>query len=167
MSHKPNTKVVEKTVEVQELDIPEEELEEYREAFALFDKDGDGEISSKEFIKVLKNLGQNVSADEAAQIMAELDQDGSGMIDFTEFVSYMRKTKIQEVIEDEDPVIKAFMTFDKANNDNITNHEFRYILTQLGDRFTQEEADEIFKEANLDNNGLNWYRKFVEEWRNK
>lgn len=160
-------KIIEKEVITQELEIPEEELDEYKEAFALFDKDGDGQISTKEFIKVLKNLGQNVSAEEAKNIMQELDQDNSGMIDFPEFVSYMKKTKVIEEVDDEDAVIKAFMTFDKDKKGTITCQEFRYILCNLGDRFTQEECDEVFKEAGLDNNGILDYRKFVEEWRNR
>ena len=160
-------KTIEKEIITQELDIPPEELEEYKEAFALFDKDGDGSISSKEFLKVLKNLGQTVSKEEGMQIMKELDSDGSGEIDFNEFVSYMKKTKIQEEIDDEDAVIKAFTTFDKDKSGTISNMEFRYILCELGDKFTKNECDEIFKEADLNSDGVLNYREFVEFWRFK
>ena len=161
-------KTVEKVVETQVLDIPENELEEYREAFALFDKDGDGQISGKEFLKVLKNLGQKVTPEEGKIIMDELDQDGSGMIDFTEFVSYMKKQKVSEEVEI-DPVIKAFQVFDPQRNDAITKKEFRTILTEFGDAFTPEECEEIFEEANLllNEDPNLYYREFVEFWRNK
>lgn len=162
-----NTKIIEKEIVERKLDIPEDELEEYKEAFALFDKDGDGQISTTEFIKVLKNLGQKVSKEEGEKIMGELDSDGSGYIDFPEFVSYMQKTKIIEEVEDEDEVIKAFMTFDKGLKGFITCPEFKHILCNLGDRFTKEECDEIFKEADLDHDGILTYREFVEFWRNK
>ena len=163
----PNRKTIVKEVETQELDIPEEELEEYKEAFALFDKDGSGDITLKEFLKVLKNLGQNLSKDEADKLLKELDTDGSGSIGFDEFVSYMKKTRIEEEVEDEDIVIKAFMTFDKDQSGSISNQEFRHILCNLGDKFTQEECDEIFKEADLDNDGVLNYREFVDFWRGK
>ena len=157
---------------VRELDIPEEELEEYREAFNLFDKDGSGSISPDEFIKVLKNLGQKVTKDEARKICEELDQDGSGSVEFEEFVSYMKKIKAQdeEQVDEEDPVVKAFKTFDKNKDGTISIEEFRFILCRLGDekdRFSQDECDEIFREADLNRDGSLDYKEFVKYWRSK
>ena len=161
-------KVIEKEIVTKELDIPAEELEEYRAAFTMFDKDGSGSISAKEFLKVLKNLGQNVSKEEAANIMKELDKDNSGEIDFDEFISYMRSIKVQEELNEEDIVIRAFQTFDENKDDVISIEEFRHILCNLGqDRFSQEECDEIFKEADLNKDGILNYREFVQYWRSK
>lgn len=39
--------------------MTEEEIEEYREAFKLFDKDGNGTITSKELGIAMRSLGQN------------------------------------------------------------------------------------------------------------
>lgn len=49
-------------VEIQNLS--EEEIEEFKQAFALFDKDGDGTISSKELGTVMRSLGQNPTEQE-------------------------------------------------------------------------------------------------------
>lgn len=157
-----------KEVTTKVMDIPEEELEEYKAAFAMFDKDGSGTISAKEFTKVLKNLGQKVTKEEAANIMKDIDVDGSGEIDFEEFITYMKKIKIQEEINEEDAVIRAFQTFDVNKDDVISVDEFRHILCNLGqDRFSQEECDEIFKEADLNHDGELNYREFVAYWRSK
>jgi calmodulin len=157
-----------KEVNSKVMDIPEEEIEEYRAAFNMFDKDGSGAISSKEFMKVLKNLGQSVTKEEASNIMKDIDADGSGEIDFDEFITYMRKVKIQEEINEEDAVIRAFMTFDVDKDDVISLDEFRHILCNLGsDRFSQDECDEIFKEADLNKDGVLNYREFVSYWRSK
>lgn len=161
-------KVIEKEVETKELDIPEEELEEYRQAFQMFDKDGSGTISTSEFLKLLKNLGQQVTKEEAENIMKDLDVDGSGEIDFDEFVSYIKKIKIQEEINEEDAVIRAFQTFDVDKDDVISMQEFRHILCNLGqDRFSEEECEEIFKEADINHDGVLNYREFVTYWRTK
>lgn len=150
------------------LDVPEEELEEYRDAFNLFDKDGSGTITTEEFIKVLKNLGQKVSKEEADKITKDLDTDGSGEVEFEEFVSYMVKLKEETKLSEEDEVILAFEVFDGNKDGFITNKEFRYILCNLGDeRFTQDECDEVFKEADLDNDGRLNYREFVEFWKKR
>lgn len=161
------SKKVEKEVTKQEYDIPEEEIEEYRQAFQLYDKDNSGAISSEEFFKVLKNLGQNVSKEEAEALLKDLDQDGSGEITFDEFITYMKKIKVEED-QEEDEVIKAFQTFDVDKDDQISNLEFRHILCNLGEeRFTVDECDELFKEADLDKDGFLNYREFVTFWRAK
>ncbi len=160
------TKVVEK--EVKEYDIPLEEIEEYKAAFQMFDEDGSGTISTKEFIKALKSLGQNVTKEEAENLMKELDVDGSGEISFDEFISYMKKIRVQEEINEEDVVIRAFQTFDKDNDGVVSLEEFRNILCNLGqDRFSIEECDEVFKEADMNKDGVLNYREFVAYWRSK
>ena len=77
-------KIIEKEITQQVYDIPQSEIEEYRKAFGIYDKDNSGNISTEEFYKVLKNLGQKISKDEAQELVNELDQDRSGEISFDE-----------------------------------------------------------------------------------
>ena len=51
-------------------------VEEYKEAFQLFDKDGGGSISTKELKQVFEALGQNPTEDEIQNMISEVDQDG-------------------------------------------------------------------------------------------
>ena len=39
--------------------LTEEQIAEFKEAFSLFDKDGDGSITTKELGTVMRSLGQN------------------------------------------------------------------------------------------------------------
>ena len=43
---------------------------------------------------------------------------------------------------------------------------YLYILTQLGDPFTDEECDALFKECDLDNDGFLVYEDFINIWKN-
>jgi len=52
-------------------------IEELREAFKLFDKDGDGSITAEELGTVLRNLGQFPSAEELNMMLKEIDIDGT------------------------------------------------------------------------------------------
>lgn len=52
---------------------------EFREAFALFDKDGDGTITAKELEAVMRGLGQNPTDSEIREMIAEVDADGEYM----------------------------------------------------------------------------------------
>lgn len=40
--------------------LSEEQIAEFKEAFSVFDKDGDGTITTKELGTVMRSLGQNV-----------------------------------------------------------------------------------------------------------
>lgn len=49
---------------------------EFKEAFSLFDKDGDGTISCKELGTVMRSLGQNPTEAELQDMVNEVDSDG-------------------------------------------------------------------------------------------
>ncbi|ESO07445.1 hypothetical protein HELRODRAFT_92973, partial [Helobdella robusta] len=49
---------------------------EYQEAFAAFDKDNDGTITSKELGEVMRLLGENPTETELLKIIDEVDLDG-------------------------------------------------------------------------------------------
>ena len=53
-----------------------EEVEQYREAFSLFDKNGDGKVSTKELGTIMRSLGQNPSEAELKDIVANVDKNG-------------------------------------------------------------------------------------------
>ena len=71
--------------------LTDEQKAEFKEAFDLFDKEGNKEISTKELITVLRALGNNPTPEEIEQMIIEVDEDGSGTIDFGEFLEMMAK----------------------------------------------------------------------------
>jgi len=52
-------------------------VSEFKEAFCLFDKNGDGSISSKELGVVMRSLGQNPTEAELHDMINEVDYDGT------------------------------------------------------------------------------------------
>ena len=63
--------------------------EELREAFKVFDKDGNGFISAAELRHVMTNLGEKLSDAEVDEMIREADVDGDGQINYAEFVKMM------------------------------------------------------------------------------
>jgi len=53
-----------------------------------------------------------------------------------------KKAKETDSLED---IIEAFKIFDKGGNGYLDVHELRHILMNLGEKFTEEEADEVCK----------------------
>ncbi|KAM3141861.1 hypothetical protein pb186bvf_005947 [Paramecium bursaria] len=71
--------------------ITEAQKDEFRAAFRLFDKDGDGTISTSEIGNIMRQLGINPSQAELNEMINEVDVDGNGEVDFDEFCIMMTK----------------------------------------------------------------------------
>jgi hypothetical protein len=76
-----------------------EQIAELKEAFSIFDKDGDGLITKNELSSVMCSLGQNPTHSTLQSVITEADADGSGKIDFQEFLIMMER-KIDTNSED-------------------------------------------------------------------
>jgi len=139
--------------------LTEEQIAEFKEAFSLFDKDGDGTITTKELGTVMRSLGQNPTEAELQDMINEVDADGNGTIDFPEFLSLMaRKMKDTDT---EEELVEAFKVFDRDGNGLISAAELRHVMTNLGEKLTDEEVDEMIREADVDGDGHINYEEFV------
>lgn len=69
----------------------EEQEEELKEAFRVFDEDGDGFISAAELKSVLTRLGLAEGGD-VDQMICKVDQNSDGLVDFLEFKHMMMQT---------------------------------------------------------------------------
>lgn len=56
--------------------MTDEQIAEFKEAFALFDKDLDGRITQEELGIVMRSLGQRPTDDELRNMVTLVDQDG-------------------------------------------------------------------------------------------
>ena len=63
----------------------------------------------------------------------------------------MAKTSADKDKEDE--IREAFRVFDKDDNGYISAAELRHVMTNLGEKLTDEEVDEMIKEGDIDGDG--------------
>ncbi|KAF5390956.1 hypothetical protein D9757_003963 [Collybiopsis confluens] len=132
---------------------------EFKEAFSLFDKDGDGTITTKELGTVMRSLGQNPTEAELQDMINEVDADGNGTIDFPEFLTMMAR-KMRDT-DSEEEIKEAFKVFDKDGNGFISSAELRHVMTNLGEKLSDNEVDEMIREADVDGDGQINYEEFV------
>nr|VDD12851.1 unnamed protein product [Brassica rapa] len=169
--------------------LTDEQISEFKEAFSLFDKDGDGLfissshissislvpncwdrffdldfgcITTKELGTVMRSLGQNPTEAELQDMINEVDADGNGTIDFPEFLNLMAK-KMKDT-DSEEELKEAFRVFDKDQNGFISAAELRHVMTNLGEKLTDEEVEEMVREADVDGDGQINCEEFCQDY---
>merc|ERR1712094_119573 len=70
-------------------ELTEEQKQEIKEAFDLFDTDGSGSIDSKELKVAMRALGFEPKKEEIQKMISDVDDDGSGTIEYEEFLKMM------------------------------------------------------------------------------
>ncbi|MES1922360.1 calmodulin-like 3 [Bonamia ostreae] len=135
-------------------------VDEIKEAFELFDKNGDGTISALELGQVLRSLGQNPTESELNDMISEFDSNGKGNIDFEDFKRIISTHKSE--FSAKSNVKEAFKAFDKDGNGFISLEELKSAMESLGEKVTKEELQEMVKIADKNNDGKIDYEEFVE-----
>lgn len=64
--------------------------DELRQAFRVFDRNGDGYISAAELRHVMTSLGEKLTEEEVDEMIREADVDGDGRIQWAEFVALLK-----------------------------------------------------------------------------
>lgn len=62
---------------------------EYKKAFKIFDKRGDGFIDNAELKHIMLNIGEDMGDGEIAEMIKEADNDGDGKLNYDEFLNIM------------------------------------------------------------------------------
>lgn len=140
--------------------LSDEQIAEYKDAFSLFDRDGNGIITTRELGAIMRSLGFNPTEEELQAMINAVDYDGNGVIDFPEFVKLMEIQKKPD--EREADMMLAFRIFDADNKGYIESAELRYILLNMDKRIPQEEIKELMEIADLERDRKISYQEFLD-----
>jgi len=142
-----------------EYGLSEDQVAEFKEAFMLFDKDHDGRITEAELGVVMRSLGQKPTETDLRGMVKEVDKDGNGSIEFDEFLLMMAR-KLRAV-DGEEEMHQAFKVFDKNGDGFITFDELKRVMCSIGERLTDEEIEDMIKEADLNGDKKIDYKEFI------
>ncbi|KAH7823171.1 putative EF-hand domain containing protein [Monocercomonoides exilis] len=137
----------------------EEQIENFRTAFRVFDTDHSNTICVKELRHVLESADQHPTDEELQEMMDFLDTDGNGVLDFDEFVVMMAMAEGH--CEEELKLKAAFKAFDKDGNGFISREELKSVLEAEGEKLSAADIDEMIKEADTNGDGQIDYSEFV------
>ena len=129
--------------------LTEAQLDEFREAFASFDKDGGGSIDAQELKMLMASVGQMPTDEEVSEMIRIADADGSGEVDFYEFVALMAHKMADPA--NVQAVSEAFKIFDADGSGQISAKELQQIMMNVGEPCTMNDITGVLQ--TLDKNG--------------
>mmetsp|Transcript_50318 Transcript_50318/g.110053 ORF Transcript_50318/g.110053 Transcript_50318/m.110053 type:complete len:183 (+) Transcript_50318:56-604(+) len=132
--------------------LSEEQVEELREAFNLFDTDHTGSIDARELKAAMRALGFEVKKDDVRRMMADIGKDPSAPISFDDFQEIMSSRMGEKDSREE--IMKIFSLFDEDNTGKISFRALKRITQELGESLTDEDLQEMIDEADRDGDGL-------------
>jgi len=126
------------------------QIQEFKEAFNMIDQNRDGFIDKEDLHDMLASLGKNPTDEYLEEMMSV----APGPINFTMFLT-MFGDKLNGT-DPEDVIRNAFACFDEDGKGGIQEERLRELLTTMGDRFTDDEVDEMYREAPIKNGYFNY-----------
>ncbi|GAB1521059.1 EF-hand 1, calcium-binding site protein [Rhizoctonia solani] len=134
-----------------------EQLEELREAFQIFDKNGDGQITTTELSSLLHALSTPIH--DIDNIIAQADANEDGALDLGEFLLLMSE-KLNSGQKTDTELRQVFDRFDKDGSGSIERGELGKAVALLGDQLTDQELAMIMREVDADGDGRVSFEEF-------
>eukprot|EP00658_Telonema_sp_P-2_P007190 TRINITY_DN1267_c0_g1_i12.p1 TRINITY_DN1267_c0_g1~~TRINITY_DN1267_c0_g1_i12.p1 ORF type:complete len:197 (-),score=99.90 TRINITY_DN1267_c0_g1_i12:297-854(-) len=128
-------------VKKRQVQISEDDMRQFKEAFELFDTDQSGTIDGSELKFCMQALGFDPSPYEIKEMLEKIDQDGNATVEFEEFVDLLSGK-----MDEKDPTTEmadAFAMFDKDNTGRITFKNMQDICREMGDKELADNEPEV------------------------
>jgi len=128
--------------------LTEEEIEEIREAFSMFDTDGSGKIDPKELKAAMHSLGFEKKSPTVYEMICDLEERGHE-VDFDEFLDAI-SSKLGNR-ETREGIDRIFDLFDDDKTGSINLNNLKRVAKELGETMTVDELREMLSRAASNN----------------
>ncbi|KAJ6828895.1 putative calcium-binding protein CML7 [Iris pallida] len=138
-------------------ELSDEQVASMREAFSLFDTDGDGRIAPSELGILMRSLGGNPTQAQLKEIVSA--ESLVAPFDFPRFLELMRKHMRPEPFDRQ--LRDAFKVLDKDSTGLVAVADLRHVLTSIGEKLEPQEFDEWIREVDVSPDGTIRYEDFI------
>ncbi|OEL34083.1 putative calcium-binding protein CML19 [Dichanthelium oligosanthes] len=132
---------------------------EFSRVFSAFDRDDDGKISAAELRLCMKAaLGEEVSDEDAADLVASVDTDGDGLLSKEEFLKLVHLENEEE--ERCRGLKEAFGMYEMKGEGCITPLSLKRMLSKLGSHQEIDECKAMICRFDLNGDGVLSFEEF-------
>ena len=135
--------------------LSKEKLEECKNIFKSNDINNKGSILSNKLVFILRNLGAYVPPEDLEEFIGNKKE-----IKFDKFIAFFAEYYTKKI--EKDQIIDGLSFLDKNKNGLINANELKHALQFIGEKLTDDEANDLLKNY-TDKYGMINYRKFAEE----
>ena len=124
--------------------LTEDEIEEIREAFSMFDTNGSGTIDPKELKAAMHSLGFEKKSPTVFEMISDLEEEG-GEVNFDMFLDAISNKLGNR--ESREGIERIFDLFDDDRTKTINFNNIKRVAKDLGETMTNEELREMLQRA--------------------
>lgn len=119
-----------------------------RDAFAMFDRDGDGQLSRDEVFAVTARFDPTAKREDVDKQFDLADTNKDNFLSYNEFVDTLGNQMAAEALA------VAFSRFDRNADGKLDAAELRRGFAAMGDTLSEEDARAMISEGDRDNDGF-------------
>ncbi|KAK2839654.1 hypothetical protein Q5P01_013394 [Channa striata] len=144
------------------LEFTPDQVEDYREAFGLFDRVGDNKVAYNQIADIMRALGQNPTNKEVNKILGNptAEDMANKRVEFEGFLPMLQTVINNPNKAGYEDYVEGLRVFDKEGNGTVMGAELRIVLSTLGEKMSETEIDSLMA-GQEDENGCVNYEAFV------
>ncbi|XP_015235443.1 myosin light chain 1, skeletal muscle isoform [Cyprinodon tularosa] len=144
------------------IEFSADQVEDYREAFGLFDRVGDNKVAYNQIADIMRALGQNPTNKDVTKLLGNPSAEdmASKRVEFEAFLPMLQTIINSPNKAGFEDYVEGLRVFDKEGNGTVMGAELRIVLSTLGEKMNEAEIDALMA-GQEDESGCVNYEAFV------
>lgn len=123
-----------------EKEIDEDQLEDMKDCYSIFDRKGDMKVESEKLVDVLRSLGLNPLTQDVDKCVDESKLKGQ-RVDFETFFGIYQFILNKPTVGSYEDMVEGLKTLDRDASGMIYAAELRHILSKVADQMTEDQLN--------------------------